>query len=189
MENSFKSYLITDPAYYTNNPTTFAQKLQYVYENHSVAFACFRDKASDNIWELAKLFVDISIKNSIKNIYINSDINLAISLNATGVHLPSNRLDDIQKAKNASLKVIYSTHNHKEIEDAIKKGADYITYSPIFYTPNKKKPKGIQHLIKTVDKYDIDIFALGGIVDKITAEDIKKSNAFGFASIRYFIDN
>ena len=185
-----KSYLITDSSIYTNNINIFEQKLNYTIQNNNIDFICFRDKISDNYKELAEKFINISKQNNIKNIFINSHVDLAISLNATGVHLTSIQFDKIVYAKSIGLKVIISCHNECDINNALKNKADYITYSPIFDTPNKGNPKGIEELKYIVNKYNnIRIFALGGIISKGQIKDIKSTNTFGFASIRYFINN
>ena len=62
-----------------------------------------------------------------------------------------------------------------------------VTYSPIFFSPNKGEPKGLEKLKEAVDTFDIDIIALGGIIDEKHIEQIKETNAKGFASIRYFV--
>ena len=48
-----KSYLITDPKFFTNEPEKFALKLKEVLSKHKVDIACFRDKSSSNFEELA----------------------------------------------------------------------------------------------------------------------------------------
>lgn len=63
-----------------------------------------------------------------------------------------------------------------------------ITYSPIYKSPNKGEPKGIDNLKQVVNIYeDVNIIALGGIINDEQVSQIKKAKAFGFASIRYFI--
>ena len=62
-----------------------------------------------------------------------------------------------------------------------------MTYSPIFKTPQKGKPKGIEDLTKIVETYDAFIFALGGIINDKQIKKIKTSKCYGFASIRYFV--
>ncbi|MCK5294641.1 MAG: thiamine phosphate synthase, partial [Arcobacteraceae bacterium] len=113
---------------------------------------------------------------------------LAYSLKATGVHLTSTQFENIKDAKELDLKVVISCHTLDEVEKAIKYKADFITYSPIFNTPNKGEPKGVDILKDVVEKYDIDIIALGGIVTKKHIIQIEDTNCYGFASIRYFID-
>jgi len=181
-------YLITDPKYYTNDEKKFEEILINVLNKHQIEIACFRDKESSNFEELAKIFIKICKEKNIKKILLNGDYLLAHKLNATGVHLTSTQFDDILKAKKLGLYVIISCHTLEEIQKAIEYHADAITYSPIFETPNKGIPKGIESLNKAVDKYsDIDIIALGGIINEKQIEQISKTKAYGFASIRYFV--
>lgn len=181
-------YLITDPKYYSNNQELFKKNLSKFLKKNKVNFACFRDKDSANFKELAEVFVKTCKEYEIEKILINGDFKLAKKLGADGVHLTSKQFNDIKKAKELNLYTIISCHNFSEIEKAQDKHVNAITYSPIFKTPNKGEPKGIDRLKQTIKIYeDIDIIALGGIVNDEQVEQIKKTNAFGFASIRYFI--
>lgn len=183
----FYSYLITDPTYYSNNKKDFEIKLSKVLSKNQIDYVCFRDKESSNFEELAKIFVKVCNKFKIKNILINSNLELAKKLNV-GIHLTSTQFELIKKAKKENLFTIISCHNEDDINKAIERKIDAITYSPIFKTPNKGEPKGVEKLESIVSKYrDLKIFALGGIINEIQIESIKKTKAYGFASIRYFI--
>lgn len=190
----FLNYLITDPKYYTDDTTKFKEILSKALENHKVSMASFRDKISGDIESLAKSFITICKKYSIQRIIINSNIDLALSLGFDGVHLTSSQFDKIKFCKENGLFVIISCHNFDEVKMAYELGADAITYSPIFYTPYKGKPKGIdalsalKHRVDEISNRDFKIIALGGIVDNDHIDQIKASGANGFASIRYFID-
>lgn len=186
--NNLKKYLITDPKYYSNSLDQFEKKISFVLANKKPDIVCFRDKESLNFIELANSFVQICKKFNINKILINSDYKLAKKLNATGVHLNSSQFDKITIAKDLGLYVIISCHNTKDINKAIKFKADAITYSPIFITPNKGEPKGLENLKKVLDDFkEIDIIALGGIINKQQIDQIAKTKAYGIASIRYFI--
>jgi thiamine-phosphate pyrophosphorylase len=148
--------------------------------------ACFRDKESSNYEELATIFLTTCKKYSIKKIVLNENLELAKEFNCA-IHLTSTQFDKIKEAKEAKLFTIISCHNNEEIEKAILNGADAITYSPIFDTPNKGKAKGIKKLEEINKKYPIDIIALGGIINDLQVEQIKNCKTYGFASIRYFI--
>jgi thiamine-phosphate pyrophosphorylase len=181
-------YLITDPKYYTNDEKRFEEVLINVLSKNKIDITCFRDKESANYEEIAKIFIKTCKEKNIKNILLNGNFSLAHQLNATGVHLTSTQFDDIKKAKDLGLYVIISCHNENDLENAIKSNADAVTYSPIFETPNKGTPKGIEVLNNITTKYEnINIIALGGIIDKNQIEQISQTKAYGFASIRYFI--
>lgn len=100
---NIKSYLITDPNYFSDNKEIFKEKLIAVLKNHKIDFACFRDKSSKNIEELAKIFLQICKEFKIENILINSNISLAIKLGFDGVHLNSQQFDKIENAKKSNL--------------------------------------------------------------------------------------
>ncbi len=107
-------YLITDPKYYTNDGLSFEKKLRQVLKSKSVDFACFRDKTSKNIEELATVFVKIAKEFNIKNIALNSNYKLAKKLGVNTVHLNSKQFDKIEKAKKLTLLVIISCHSQKD---------------------------------------------------------------------------
>jgi thiamine-phosphate pyrophosphorylase len=180
-------YLITDPKYYTNNPATFTQKLQTVLDLQHIDMICFRDKVSTNFEQLATIFKDITTKYNIKKVLINSNIDLAVKLGFSGVHLTSSQFHKIKEAKDKKLFVIVSCHSLDDILLAQTQKANMVTYSPIFQTPNKGKPKGCEDLANIVSKVDIPIIALGGIIDSKQIDKIEQTKAYGFASIRYFL--
>jgi len=182
-----KSYLITDPKYYSNDIQTFENTLTRILKNKTPDIVCFRDKESKNIEALIKTFVNVCHEEKIKNIFINSYIELAIKYKVKGVHLTSTQFDKIQFAKNSGLEVVISCHNEEDIKKAIENKADFITYSPIYPTPNKGEPKGLANLKDVVNKYPIKIIALGGIISNEQIEALEKTSVYGFASIRYFV--
>ena len=188
MNNDLKSYLITDPKYYSNDIKIFREYLTKVLEKNKIDMICFRDKESKNFEELAIVFVEVCKSFNIKKILINSDFKLAKKLEVNGVHLNSTQFDEIKKAKSLDLFVIISCHNIEDIQKAQRVNADAITYSPIFETPNKGKPLGIDKFKEIAALYkDIRIIALGGIIENIQVKQIAKTKAYAFASIRYFI--
>jgi thiamine-phosphate pyrophosphorylase len=179
-----KSYLITDPSFYTTEPKIFSKKLLHVIELKTPDFICVRDKQTKNYRDIA-----LEIKKNIHypKILLHTDYKLAHELGFYGVHLPSTCFADIKKAKNLGLHVVVSTHTLEEALHVEKLGADFITFGPIFQTPNKGTPKGLEKLKEINGKIDIDCFALGGIVEDEQIQACKKTGVYGFASIRYFI--
>ncbi|MCX6073218.1 MAG: thiamine phosphate synthase [Campylobacterales bacterium] len=182
-----KSYLITDPTFYGNTPDTLKSSLATVFSKHIPDFVVFRDKQTHCYDELAQTFIEVSRTYCIPKIVLHGDYRRANALKADGVHLTSTQFDVIPDAKALGLYVIISTHTHDEALKAQKSGADAITYSPIFPSPNKGEPKGLGDLKEIVAKIRIPIFALGGIVTQEQILAVEKCGVYGFASIRYFI--
>jgi len=183
-----KKYLITSPEYYSTDIDLFDKRLRKQLHLHMPEFVLFRDKTTLKYADLAYEFIKIC--KEFKNIksYIHQDVLLAKELGADGIHLTSLQFNEIKNAKKNNLEVIISTHSLDEVLKAQNLGADYVTYSPIFKTPNKGKPKGIENLQDILNKCDIKVFALGGIIDKSHITEIKKTSVYGFASIRYFVN-
>ena len=185
----FYSYLITDPADYGNTPCTLSSNLERSFSKHRIDMVCFRDKETKDTKALAKSCLETARKHNIEKVLINGDIKLALELGFDGVHLTSSQFDQIETARKNNLFTLISTHSEDEIKLAKDLGADAVTYSPIFYKENKGEPKGCEKLDKMVKRYQNEkffIIALGGIITQEHIEKIKKTEAKGFASIRYF---
>lgn len=99
---------------------------------------------------------------------INDRLDIAMAVNADGVHLRSNSLP-IAAARQllGSEKLLgVSTHSAEEINVAAKQGADFATHGPVFYTPSKAgygAPKGLSELQAVCRSSALPIYALGGI--------------------------
>ena len=147
----------------------------------------FRDKSASCYAKVANAFMQNAKEFNFKPM-IHQDYILAKKFGAFGVHLNSKQAIAIQRAKELGLFVVISTHTKDDIKEAIKEGADAVTFSPIFATPNKGKPKGVEALKEVVDEFgkEIKIIALGGIVTIKHIKEIELSKPWGFASIRYF---
>lgn len=181
-----KKYLITSPEFYTDSPLLFAKKLETQMQKHTPDFVLLRDKETSNYKSLATAFIQVLNQHPKVKAFLHEDFKLAKELNASGVHLSGKSFSKIKEAKKQNLEVIVSTHTYDEVLEAEKLGADYVTYSPIFDTPNKGKPKGVKELTKLLKLTKMKIFALGGIVSDEQINVIKETQVYGFASIRYF---
>jgi len=179
-------YLITSKDFYTRDIEKFCKILTNQIEKHKPTFALFRDKDNGNYAKQALCFVEVCKNCENLKSFIHQDINLAKKLNANGVHLTSTQFGEIRKAKDLGLEVIVSTHTKEEILKAKDLGADAVTYSPIFPSPDKGEPKGVDDLKEALKLCDINIFALGGIVGDEHIKILEDTKVYGFASIRYF---
>ncbi len=181
-----KKYLITDPKYYTTTPKPFGEALNRSLIKYTPDFVCFRDKSEGDKKELLEVFAS-TVKDKELKALVNGSLELALEYGLDGVHLQSLQQALIQKAKAAELLVIVSCHSTEEAVSAFEKGADFVTLSPVFDTPHKGAPLGIEafsDILAHTDK--TRVFALGGIDDDCKAAQIEKLGVFGFASIRYF---
>ena len=183
-----KKYLITSPEFYTDTPSIFKKILHKQFSIHKPEYALYRDKKNHNYDDQASGFVEVCKEFEGIKSFIHQKVDLAIALGATGVHLTSTQFDAITRAKSMGLEVIVSTHTQEEVLLAQELGADAVTYSPIFPSPNKGVPKGVEDLKELVDKCSVKVFALGGIIKEEQIRLLEDIKVYGFSSIRYFLD-
>ena len=181
-----KKYLITSREFYTDTPAVFRNILHEQFREHMPDYALYRDKSNSNYDIQAAHFIEVCSQFQNIKSFIHRDADMAKKLNAVGVHLTSTQFDKIEYAKSLGLEVIISTHTHDEVLKAQELGADAVTYSPIFSSPGKAEPKGIDDLKELLSKCYMKVFALGGIVMQEQVSKVEKTEAYGFASIRYF---
>lgn len=170
-----KSYLITDPKYYSKD------LLYKSIKKYNPDFLCFRDKENYS-YTKAKEFLEI-VKNENKIAFLNTHYEDAIQLNFDGVHLSSSQIHLVDSIKDKLL-IFVSTHSIEEIQKS--QNADFITFSPIFYSKNREG-LGIEKLKEISQISKPKVFALGGITNENQLNKLKESNVYGFASIRYFV--
>ncbi len=118
---------------------------------------------------------------------VNDDIELAIALDADGVHIGQDDENALNVREWIGDKVLgVSAHSIEEIRAAIKAGADYIGIGPIYPTSTKKDAKAVQgtNLIEKVKEQNltIPIVGIGGITTE-NAFPVINAGADGVAII------
>jgi thiamine-phosphate pyrophosphorylase len=176
------SYAITDPS--TLSFERLDDDLKRISQKADMIV--YRDKTNDAYETFAAQFLTQAKNYSFDKILLHGTVELASKLAADGVHLRSNQFDEIAKAKRHNLFVVISCHTADEAKKAEDLGADMITYSPIFSTPNKGKPLGLGALKELQGIISLPIIALGGILTQEQIDACQASGASGFASIRFF---
>ena len=108
--------------------------------------------------------------NSGVTFIINDCVDIALAVDADGVHLGQEDLPvaEARKVLGKNKIIGISTHSLKQAIDAERAGADYIGFGPIFRTATKKagKPKGSKSLIEIKKHIKIPVVAIGGITIK-----------------------
>lgn len=113
---------------------------------------------------------------------INDHIDLALLVEADGVHTGQDSLPvkEVRKIAGEDIIIGVSTHTPEQAEKAVENGADYIFAGPVFETYQKKDtyiPAGLKFLRYVVNNINIPIVAIGGIkehnVEKVKATGAK----------------
>ena len=98
---------------------------------------------------------------------INDYIDIALAVNADGVHLGQEDMPVPEARRIMGRKKIIgvSTHSLRQAQKAENEGADYIGFGPIFHTGTKDagQPRGLKALQKVKEHINIPIVAIGGI--------------------------
>ncbi|QWR76239.1 thiamine phosphate synthase [Candidatus Magnetomonas plexicatena] len=120
-------------------------------------------------------------------LFINDRVDVALAIEADGVHLTHNSIPILAARKIAGERLIIaqSTHSLEEAVSAQSKGADFITLGPIYETSSKLQfgpPIGALTITKVKKKVKIPVFAIGGIKTNNISE-VLESGADGVAVI------
>ncbi|HWO94828.1 MAG TPA: thiamine phosphate synthase [Bacillus sp. (in: firmicutes)] len=151
----------------------------------------FREKGNGSLEgkerkELAQALQRICKKYSIPFI-VNDDVDLAIEIEADGVHIgqEDERIEQVkEKIGNKILGV--SVHNVEEAKQAVILGADYLGVGPIFHTTTKEDIREVSgpSIIEMIRSAGITLPLVGiGGIDAQNAYQVVASGADGIAVI------
>lgn len=121
---------------------------------------------------------------------VNDRLDIALALEADGVHLgkASVTIEDARKLLGASAFISVAAHSTEDLERAASEGAHLALLSPIFATPGKGEPLGLDALKRArAILPSFPIYALGG-VDIDNAASCLHAGASGIAAIRAIFD-
>jgi thiamine-phosphate pyrophosphorylase len=188
LRESLKVYFIMGSPNCKDNPSTV---LKEAIEGGITLFQ-FREKGPGALTEdekvsLAKELQQICRENQIPFI-VNDDIQLAIALNADGVHIgQEDEPIEVVRKKIGTDKIIgVSVHSYDEAITALQGGADYFGIGPVFSTKTKEdaKPSNGTKLIEELRArgLTIPIVGIGGI-NAENAGTVIKAGADGVSVI------
>ena len=118
-------------------------------------------------------------KTSPVKILVNGRSDVALAAGADGVHLPATTPRECLPG----LLVARSCHTLEEVRAA---QADLVTFGPVFESPGKGEPVGLEALREACEG-KVPVFALGGVTWE-NAADCMAVGAEGIAGIRLFQD-
>ncbi|MCD9185096.1 MAG: thiamine phosphate synthase [Pyrinomonadaceae bacterium] len=137
------------------------------------------------LFELAEKAAQITKKSKTK-LLINDRADVALAAKADGVHLTERSLSAQTVRGNfpKDFMIGVSVHTLKKALEVKAKGADFVTFSPVFHSPGKGKPVGLEKLREVCEALDgFPVVALGG-VDETNYREVLEI-ADGFAAIRF----
>ena len=182
--DELRLYLITDRLLFDKNE--FLDAVESALEGGVKALQLReKDLADEELLELAQQMRTLTAKYN-SRLFVNTRADIAAKVGADGVHLAENNtlIKDVRK-NFPGLLIGASTHSFERAQQAEAEGVDFITFSPVFDTPLKRKygpPQGLDRLKKVTESTNIPLLALGGIKCN-NLGSVLDSGAFGAALI------
>lgn len=110
---------------------------------------------------------------------VNDDVDLALAIEADGVHIGQDDLppDVVRKLVGAKMLIGLSTHSPKQMQEAVQDGiTDYLGVGPLFQTFTKKDvmpPVGLGYLDYAAENCRLPFVAIGGIKEQNVGEVVQ----------------
>jgi thiamine-phosphate pyrophosphorylase len=177
MSVDFKLYLITDRKR-TKVPLPDAVRLALKGGVRAIQLR-EKDLPVRELLQLAREVRAITSEYEAKLI-INDRVDVAVAVNADGVHLGHQSMppEPVRRIVGKKVLIGVSTHNIVEAKAAEAGGADFITFGPVFFTPSKASfgaAVGLEYLKSAKKEVSIPLFGLGGI----KSGDVKQVFSYG----------
>ena len=179
-------YLITDRHQFQNNELLLETIEELLKAGVKMIQLREKDLSAAALYPLAEGLRSLTHRYD-SLLLINDRIDLALAINADGVHLGNHSLPIkvARKILGSKFLIGASTHSATQIELARQQGADFVTYGPIYFTPSKAaygNPVGIESLQNVCTNASIPVYALGGIKEDNATETLA-AGAHGIAMI------
>ena len=148
-----------------------------------------KDLTGRALFELVKASI-AAVRPFGAKVLVNDRIDLALAVDADGVHLPSNSIPvDVARQLVANKRLLgVSTHSAQEVSRAAQGGANFVVYGPVFHTASKLKygqPVGLESLGEIAAVTELPVIAIGGITEA-NYDSVLQKGAAGVAAIGMF---
>lgn len=160
----FRLYLVTDRAQTAGRPLIDVVHAALDGGVHAIQLR-EKDLEGGELYQLAVELRLLTARYHAK-LFINDRIDVALAVDADGVHLGQHSFPvaTARQLIGAEKLIGVSTHSQVEIEAA--RGADFILFGPVYFTPSKAvygEPQGIDRLRQAVAQSPVPVIGIGGI--------------------------
>lgn len=159
--------------------------------DHGVSMVQIREKhlSARLLCELVEAAAGIT-RGTATELLVNDRADIAVAAGADGVHLTANSLppEVLRNKFPPGILIGVSVHSIEAAAESARSGADFAVLGPVFSTPGKGEPIGIEQFGYVCDRLKpFPVLALGGI-DKTNVDDVLAAGASGLAAIRALND-
>lgn len=178
--------LITDSGLFEDTSSFLEAMESALYGGVRLVQVREKGLCSRDLLALARRLRDITGRHKAR-LFINERADIAKIIKADGLHLPVNAFSvmEARRLMGAEAFIGVSTHSVAEARAAEAKGADYVTFGPVYETPSKARygaPLGLGPLKKAASRLNIPVYALGGITSQ-RVQEVMEGGASGVALI------
>ncbi len=189
---NFRLYLITDRKIFSNTQSFFTGIEYALMGGVNAVQLREKDLGIRELLDFAYKLRELTARYGAK-LFINDRVDIALAVNADGVHLRASSMPAYaaRKVAGENFLIGVSTHSLEDAIEAEQDGADFVVLGPIYETPSKLKygkPLGIKVLREVKDRISIPVYAIGGIkANRVT--EVLREGAYGIACISAILDS
>ncbi len=145
-----------------------------------------KDLSTRDLYMLAMKLRSITEEHGV-NLIINDRVDIALAVNADGIHLGWQSLSVglVRQMVGTDKIVGFSAHSLDEAHNAAREGVDYVTISPVYRTLSKEpstKLLSVHEMKRIKEQLSIPLIALGGI-NECNIKEVLENGADGVAVI------
>ena len=182
----FRLYLISDRKLFAGSESFLVAMEEALKGGVRAVQLREKDLAVRELLEMAYRLRETTKRYGAK-LFINDRVDIALAVDADGVHLGHTGLPPqaARKAAGEGLLIGVSAHSIEQAKKAEQDGADFMTLGPVYETPSKLRygrPLGADILKMAKDIISIPVFAIGGIKED-KADEVMQAGAYGIAVI------
>lgn len=197
-EGGFRLYLVTDRQQTAGRPLIeviaaavrgVPQRTERVPARQASLAVQLREKdlSARELYDLGTRLQEVLNPGQIP-LLINDRIDVALALDAAGVHLAGHSLPTrtARRILGPDKLLGVSTHSLDAAHHAAEEGADFVVFGPVFATPSKLAygpPQGLSELAAVVRDVPIPVLGIGGITPA-NLPQVRQTGAHGVAMIR-----
>ncbi len=185
----YSLYLCTNSEMNNNHPLEYCVE-QAIIGGVTIIQIREKEKNYNEFFEIASRIKKVTDKYNIPLI-INDNIEIAINLNADGLHIGQNDISCLKARKLLGCKKIIgvTVTNLDEAKRAIESGASYLGVGAIYKSKTKSEAVivGVDELQKIVNYSSIPVVVIGGI-NKNTIPMLENIKIDGYAMIRPILE-
>lgn len=143
-----------------------------------------KDAEGGEVYRLAEALRTLTSRYNAR-LLVNDRIDVVLAVDADGLHLgqTSFPVTTARRLLGSEKLIGVSTHSSAEIDAA--RGADFIVFGPVYFTPSKAtygEPQGLERLRQAVTQSSVPVIAIGG-VKKEQITEVINAGAHGIGVI------